>query len=831
MVLMDLNKVPEEDESTAFIMLYKDGKPISQVSCSNSPVKIPVALHVKEMTPAAILPLSKLPRVYFHAAGQNRQQSLEFETFLGYLLKRDKVAVCHFGWYEFLITPPSGSFDRVGVAYRLMKLCRDGEVLGGAASNDNRIREPMAAQVDAVIGPQNPTLYTRVLQDDIKREDSRSKMVVGDAYLQPQNFQTLHTRLVKGNSTQGIYNDHQQGGPYPNVSAPYEHMIPLHRASENVNRCIQSGSPRVENNTSPRVESNPQPLAENASHQTEQGTIHRFQTREVKQESSETNVVRRKFSRTHPEYLETLSHNHAQWIFGALAELIDNSRDANASRLDISIQMEYHKKAGKKIPVLAIVDNGCGMTHSDIERMLSFGHKRPSKENKDLIGRFGVGFKTGSMRLGKDVVVFTQSSETRSIAFLSQSFNEDKDDVEIPIITYRKEGGYMDFDLTVHTEQEAEAYLKAMKEYSPFNEYVIGNKFARFREDGTGTHIYVYNLDMWGSDYSLQWDDQTGESKNSRKKRDIWIRSRRVRSRPGQMSQEVPLDYSLHAYLEVIFLDPRMKIYVQGSMVKIRPLAKSLNKTRVVKDVLLGKTVELTLGRSQEERERGNCGVFLYWHGRLIEAYKRVGGMIHSADMGRGVIGVIDVTEIMTNGDKGTLVLNHKQGFQDCAAYAKLEQWLGSKADEYWDENFDTLELRDNSKGYKPDHEWVQCNKCWKWRLLDPSYNSENLPDEWFCYMVPFKGSCSILEQAVEPGVITVGAKRSNGGFITSRQLRPVKEEGNVTPIHDSVITNNKGESETSTDTEVETNLPVIQPPLKRLRRGPPRASAQRRAR
>ena len=53
--------------------------------------------------------------------------------------------------------------------------------------------------------------------------------------------------------------------------------------------------------------------------------------------------------------------------------------------------------------------------------------------------------------------------------------------------------------------------------------------------------------------------------------------------------------------------------------VKIRPLAKSLNKTRVVKDVLLDKTVELTLGRSEEERKRGNCGIFLYWHGRLIE--------------------------------------------------------------------------------------------------------------------------------------------------------------------------------------------------------------------
>ena len=33
-----------------------------------------------------------------------------------------------------------------------------------------------------------------------------------------------------------------------------------------------------------------------------------------------------------PSYLRTLSQTHAGWIFGAIAELIDNSRDAGASR-------------------------------------------------------------------------------------------------------------------------------------------------------------------------------------------------------------------------------------------------------------------------------------------------------------------------------------------------------------------------------------------------------------------------------------------------------------------------------------------------------------------
>ncbi|MCO5551260.1 hypothetical protein L7F22_004759 [Adiantum nelumboides] len=197
-------------------------------------------------------------------------------------------------------------------------------------------------------------------------------------------------------------------------------------------------------------------------------------------------------------------------------ELIDNARDAKAtSRLDISVDQEFSKAANSPVPVLSVRDNGTGMTHSEILRMMSFGHKKPDEDDESLIGRFGVGFKTGSMRLGKDVVVLTQSAETRSIAFLSQTYNKGKEVVEIPVITYRKE--------------------------------------------------------------------------DRRLKSDIWIRSRRVRARPCQMTKSVPLDYSLHAYLEMMFLEPKMKIYVQGTLVRTRRLHKSLNKTRVFKDTVLGK--------------------------------------------------------------------------------------------------------------------------------------------------------------------------------------------------------------------------------------------------
>jgi hypothetical protein len=47
---------------------------------------------------------------------------------------------------------------------------------------------------------------------------------------------------------------------------------------------------------------------------------------------TKTSTLASNFVKTSPGYLRTLSQTHAGWIFGAIAELIDNSRDAGASR-------------------------------------------------------------------------------------------------------------------------------------------------------------------------------------------------------------------------------------------------------------------------------------------------------------------------------------------------------------------------------------------------------------------------------------------------------------------------------------------------------------------
>ena len=53
----------------------------------------------------------------------------------------------------------------------------------------------------------------------------------------------------------------------------------------------------------------------------------------------------------------------------------------------------FSKKLEGKVPVLSVIDDGCGMTYSEMMKMISFGHKRPNELSKDQIGRFGIGFK------------------------------------------------------------------------------------------------------------------------------------------------------------------------------------------------------------------------------------------------------------------------------------------------------------------------------------------------------------------------------------------------------------------------------------------------------
>ncbi|XP_059644308.1 uncharacterized protein LOC132286071 isoform X2 [Cornus florida] len=708
-------------------------------------------------------------------------QQKEWGLFLGFLKKTKKVAVAKNGSSVFYILPPNEgfNFDSAVVSYRIGRAHR---VYNGQKCGISEIStaEPLNLDVDAnkrrrILQPSTESTNTSMHSGLLSplEEAAAPKFHIGEEFIDRRSDAFMDKRSPDGNFVEAKGDVH-------------DHELRKKSISRRNSNAI-GHKPPLENN----------------------------------------------YVRTDPSYLKTLGQAHSGWIFGAVAELVDNSRDAKATKLEISIETVYSKNVGLEIPMLSVIDDGHGMTHQEIVTMISFGHKEPDADDPDRIGRFGVGFKTGAMRLGKDALVLTQTANSRSIAFLSQSLNEGKDNLEIPIVSYCRKGNFMEVDTSVQSEVLAKNNLKDIKNFSPFNKYLIGEKAGLFSGRSTGTQIYIWNLDKWGSDYSLKWEKGVSGG-SSFHQGDILIRSKRIRSRPGQTSRIVPLDYSLRSYLEVIFLDPRMKIYVQGSLVKSRPLAKSLNKTVVENGFIMGKPVQLTLGRCQLELEQANCGVFLYWHGRLIEAYKRVGRMIHSADIGHGVIGVTDVTDLMSDCNGHVWVHSNKQGFQDCELYAQLEDWLGKTSDQYWSKYIDTLKVKKGSTLHKPDNEWVQCDMCRKWRMLSSCFDSKQLPQEWFCYMEPFNGKCEMPEQKVEPGVITVSEKWPGYG-----PEQNSVECTDVLPVKTTSMSEDSSYDDSSQTVENDVQLPSLKrlrrgpahdvqhPSLKRLRRGPARDCKQ----
>ena len=57
------------------------------------------------------------------------------------------------------------------------------------------------------------------------------------------------------------------------------------------------------------------------------------------------------------------------------------------------------------------------------------------------VGHYGNGFKSGSMRLGKDALVLTKCQSSRSIAFLSQTYLESvkSDTIIVPIVSWKND--------------------------------------------------------------------------------------------------------------------------------------------------------------------------------------------------------------------------------------------------------------------------------------------------------------------------------------------------------------------------------------------------------
>ena len=93
----------------------------------------------------------------------------------------------------------------------------------------------------------------------------------------------------------------------------------------------------------------------------------------------------------------------------AIAELIDNSIDARARRVDLLIREEekiINTRRRWRISQIAVIDNGYGMSSETLVQALRFGgHQKSQTVNR--IGKYGMGLPTSSVSQCRRVDVWT----------------------------------------------------------------------------------------------------------------------------------------------------------------------------------------------------------------------------------------------------------------------------------------------------------------------------------------------------------------------------------------------------------------------------------------
>ncbi|KAF5903095.1 MORC family CW-type zinc finger protein 3-like, partial [Clarias magur] len=150
---------------------------------------------------------------------------------------------------------------------------------------------------------------------------------------------------------------------------------------------------------------------------------------DLQQVNYDCDVIDEILTQVSPQYLFLNSTSHP-WPFSAIAELIDNAYDPDVSAKQFWIDQTVFKEQD----CLIFMDNGKGMDYDKMQKMLSFGLS-DKQTIKDPVGN---GFKSGSMRLGKDAIVFSKKASTITpLGELEFDLKKHPNDIRIPVDVYK----------------------------------------------------------------------------------------------------------------------------------------------------------------------------------------------------------------------------------------------------------------------------------------------------------------------------------------------------------------------------------------------------------
>ncbi|KAI3838049.1 hypothetical protein MKW98_009000 [Papaver atlanticum] len=120
----------------------------------------------------------------------------------------------------------------------------------------------------------------------------------------------------------------------------------------------------------------------------------------------------------HPKKIHSNATSH-KWAFGAIAEMLDNAVDEIQNGATFVI-VDKIQTPFVEIPALLIQDDGGGMDPETMRRCMSFDFL--DKKSNHSIGKYGNGFRTSTMRLGADVMVFIRHRCAHQKSFTPKSW-------------------------------------------------------------------------------------------------------------------------------------------------------------------------------------------------------------------------------------------------------------------------------------------------------------------------------------------------------------------------------------------------------------------------
>uniref|UniRef100_A0A803L8J9 Morc S5 domain-containing protein n=1 Tax=Chenopodium quinoa TaxID=63459 RepID=A0A803L8J9_CHEQI len=383
----------------------------------------------------------------------------------------------------------------------------------------------------------------------------------------------------------------------------------------------------------------------------------------------------------HPKFLHSNATSH-KWAFGAIAELLDNAIDEIQNGASYVI-VDKIANPRDGTPALLTQDDGGGMDPEAMRRCMSFGFS--DKKSKSAIGRYGNGFKTSTMRLGADVIVFSRHFNnrtlTQSIGLLSYTYlsRTGLDRIVVPMVDYEYNMSTDTFNpLCRHGEEYFKSNLSIILQWSPYqNEAKLMKQFDDIGPHGT--KVIIFNL-WFTDDGTLEFDFESNPE-------DIRLRNsentKKINSKMLISEEHIGNQYrfSLRVYLSILYLriPQNFCIILRGKVVEHHSIAHGLKYPEfIMYRPSTGGTKEevlTTIGFLKEAPDVNIHGFNVYHKNRLILPFWHVVSYLDSR--GRGVVGVLEANFVEPT--------HNKQDFERTSLFQKLETRLKEMTWEYWD--------------------------------------------------------------------------------------------------------------------------------------------------